>query len=180
VSFDGLPATRLEALVLSVFGSCQIVSQRLWAATVIGEHPALSPVPEIGPPGQSTVALAIASGGKLPRLEGLAALTHTQGLELWRRRVDDVREELHATRQQLATSRAREERAAQRARESGASLEVVSRDTAELLSARRRIFELEEELLAAALGLKQLGETLNSRSWRLTGPLRRTMRLLRR
>jgi SAM-dependent methyltransferase len=180
VCFDALAAKPLEALVLSVFGSCQIVSQRLWAATVIGEHPALTPVPDIGAPGQSTVALAIASGGKLPRLEGLAALAHTQELELWRRRLDDAREDLHATRQQLATSRAREEDEAGRARQSALALEAISRDSAELLSAQQRIFGLEEELLMAGLELRQLGELMNSRSWRLTSPFRATMRLLRR
>lgn len=179
VCFAAIASEQLQPLVLDVFACCRLERQRLWAASVIGEDAALAGIVDGATSGGWSATLAVACDGDLPETRGLALLTDNCELELLHDRLEELRDEGRAARQELEASRAREAQSCERAQQSAAALQAVSAEHAELLGVRRRVAALEEELLAAR-GYARLVEVMHdSTSWRLTRPLRAARGLLK-
>lgn len=180
VCLSGLSPGQLERLLLDVFAACRIERQQLCAASVIGENAAVAHGIDGQLHGRPTAVIALAGDHGLPSTPGIALLTDTHEVEVWRQRLEQLDAELHATRRQLEASRARDDERAARLRQVAATLESASSENSDVLQLRQRVAELELELEAARGLGRALDEIRNSRSWRLTRPLRAAMRPLRR
>jgi SAM-dependent methyltransferase len=132
-------------------------------------------------PGQETYGIVAASASPLPRLEPLIALGGDFEVRWWTERVEAVSSEARVAieaveieaRRHLAESADREMALRERLNETAAALHGANQELAQVPVLHHRVAQAQEEATTLRLTYE------NSRSWRLTAPLRRLKQRLR-
>jgi SAM-dependent methyltransferase len=194
-----------SAALCARFKHVTLYSQHAWMATLIGDESVISTGgmdTEIAArvrklerlaPGEETFTLAIASDVPVPALESLVALTGSRELDAWRERALSAEThyesvsaiaaamkaelEVAGAAPLLAQARAERDAARDRARQLDRARDQAVR---ELASERAALSDgrgaLEHQLRAELDAFeRRLAAVTNSKSWRLTAPLRALM-----
>jgi SAM-dependent methyltransferase len=167
----------LQATVSAHFANVATFRQHPWLASAIEapEGPAgangdssAARIDRTSPlePGQETYAIAVASDGQLPTMEGLVVLGHDFEVK-W------FKEQLAATQRALAIEENRRDKATRQLNETSAALLDANQSLARMPALEFRLKEAEE---ARGALLREIEASL---SWRVTAPLRWLRTLLK-